>query len=268
MRSSVLSQQPGIVAGIEHDFVADRAQLPVERHFGFVDQIAAAHLDAVDTELRGDGVEQALAHERALVAPRRAIGRGRRLVGQPVMSGHLVVRDAIGPRQHAGGEVDDAGAVRAHIGALVVEEHVVDAEDVAVGIDRGADLVALLARMVGGDEMLVAVLDPLHRPTETHARRGRPARPRDKARRARRSRRRHGLRTDAATSAGGSRSWRSAPGCDAAPWRRRAAPACRGRHRSARWRRGSPAACRYGGRSRRRPRPRRGRTRNACSMSP
>ena len=39
-------------------------------------------------------------------------------------------------------------------------------EDVAVLVDRGAQLVALLARMVGGDEMLVPVLDPFDRPAE------------------------------------------------------------------------------------------------------
>ena len=33
-------------------------------------------------------------------------------------------------------------------------------------VDRGADAVDLVARMVGGDEMLAPVLDPLDRPAE------------------------------------------------------------------------------------------------------
>ena len=86
------------------------------------------------------------------------------------MPGSPISRHVIGPRQHAGGEVDDAGAVGAHIGALVVEEIIVDGEDVPVLVDRGAQLVALLARMIGGDEMLVAVLDPFDRPREPQRR--------------------------------------------------------------------------------------------------
>ena len=34
------------------------------------------------------------------------------------------------------------------------------------GVDRGADLVPLLARVIGGDQMLAPVLDPFHRPAE------------------------------------------------------------------------------------------------------
>ena len=60
--------------------------------------------------------------------------------------------------------------VGAHIGALVVPELVVEGEDAALGVECGADLVALLARMVGADEMLAAVLDPFHRAREPHRR--------------------------------------------------------------------------------------------------
>ena len=54
----------------------------------------------------------------------------------------------------------------AHIAALVVEEFVVDGENGALGIDRGADLVTLLARVIGCDQVLAPVLDPFHRPSE------------------------------------------------------------------------------------------------------
>ena len=54
----------------------------------------------------------------------------------------------------------------ADIGALVGEEDVVEGEDEAARVDRGADAVDLVARVVGGDEVLAAVLDPLHRPAE------------------------------------------------------------------------------------------------------
>ena len=72
-------------------------------------------------------------------------------------------RNAIGPRQHRGGEIGDGRRVRAHIAALIVENFVVDREDAALAIDRGAHVMLLLARMVGGDEMFAAVLDPFDR---------------------------------------------------------------------------------------------------------
>ena len=58
----------------------------------------------------------------------------------------------------------------ADIGALVVPERVLDAEQQAVRIDRRADAVALLARVVGGKQVLPAVLDPLDRPAEPQRR--------------------------------------------------------------------------------------------------
>ena len=136
------------------------------RHFGLGDEIAAADLDRIDAESRRDRVHQALAHERAFVAAGRAIGAARRLVGQADVADHAIGRHAIGAGQHGGGEIGHGRGVGAHIGALVVKELAVDGEQAAVGIDRGANAVVLLARMIGGDQMLAPVLDPFHRPAE------------------------------------------------------------------------------------------------------
>ncbi len=54
----------------------------------------------------------------------------------------------------------------AHVAALIVEEFVVDREEAAIAVDGGAQLVTLLARMIGRDQMLAPVLDPFHRPAE------------------------------------------------------------------------------------------------------
>ena len=83
--------------------------------------------------------------------------------------------------------------------------------------------------MIGRDQVLAPVLDPFHRPARAAARRGRPAHPRDRARRECRSRRRHGLRTDARSRDRGRACARWRRGSSAAPWRRREAPARRGR---------------------------------------
>ena len=112
----------------------------------------------------------------------------------------------------------------------------------------GAHLVMLVARMVGGDQMLAAVLDPFHRPVEPH----------------RRDADQHvlgiklaadaeaaadvGLEALTPTTAAGRAFARSAPCSGAPPWRRRAAPARRARRRSGRSRRASPTARRNAGR--------------------
>src|SRR5262245_9321092 len=49
------------------------------------------------------------------------------------------------------------------IGALVMKEGVVDRQDMAVAVDRRADVVALLARVIGRHQMLAPVLDPFDR---------------------------------------------------------------------------------------------------------
>ncbi len=54
----------------------------------------------------------------------------------------------------------------AHIGALVEIELVVERQDHAVGIDRHARMVALLARMVRRHQVLATVLDPFDRAAE------------------------------------------------------------------------------------------------------
>ncbi len=138
-------------------------------HRGALDQVASPQRDAVEAEPVGDRVHQALAHEGAFVAPGRAIGAGRRLVGQPDMAGRAIGGNLVGPGQHAGGQVGDRRGVGADIGALVDPELVVEPEHEAGRVDRGADAMELVARMVGGQQMLLAVLDPFDRPLQRSA---------------------------------------------------------------------------------------------------
>ena len=58
----------------------------------------------------------------------------------------------------------------AHVGALIVKYFILDRENAPVAIDGGADVMLLLARMVGGDQMLAAILDPLDRPPHAQRR--------------------------------------------------------------------------------------------------
>ena len=79
------------------------------------------------------------------------------------MADRAIGRHAIRARQDAAGHVHDARRMGADIGALVVKIAVVDGEDATLVVDRGADAMELLARMIGGDQMLAPVLDPFHR---------------------------------------------------------------------------------------------------------
>ena len=148
----------------------DRVDPAGKRHLFGRDQVAPPDLDRVGAEMRGDGVEQAFANEGSLEPAGRAIGRGRRLVGQPDMAARPEGGNPVGAGHHAGGHVRDADAVGADIGALVVEEIAVDTADGAVGVHGCANPVALFARMVGRLQVLPAVLDPLDRPAEAERR--------------------------------------------------------------------------------------------------
>src|SRR5581483_11435396 len=95
---------------------------------------------------------------------RRPIGTARRFVGQPDMSCRAVGGNAVRPGQHGGGEIGYGCRVRTHIATLVVKTFVIYGEDDAFAIDRRPHPVLLLPRMIGRNEMLAAVLDPLDRP--------------------------------------------------------------------------------------------------------
>ncbi len=56
----------------------------------------------------------------------------------------------------------------AHIGALVEVEYVLECQDLALGVECSAGVVALLARVIGSHQMLVSVLDPFDRPPQSH----------------------------------------------------------------------------------------------------
>ena len=138
----------------------------MKRHLRLRDEVNAPHLDRVLIESPRNLVDQPFADEGSLVASGRAVGTAGRLVGEADVAGDAVGRDDIRSWQHRRGEIRHGGRMGADIGALVGEEFVVKAQDEAAVVDRGADMVDLVSGMVGGDEMLAAVLDPLDRAAE------------------------------------------------------------------------------------------------------
>ena len=130
-------------------------------------EIAPPDFGAVDVEfMRGD-IEQPLHDEHAVLAAGAAIRRDDRQVGEDRGEGAVVVRHDIGPEQGALA-VDRHRQAVGIVGAGIVQEHVLDAEDAAVGGERHLGVVDLAALMGGGEEMLEPVLDPFDRPVELH----------------------------------------------------------------------------------------------------
>ncbi len=132
-------------------------------HLAFRDQVAAAKLDGIDTEIARGHVEQPLAEEIRLEPPRSAIGADRRLAGQHERDLHVDVRHAIGTRENLRGVARACRAVGADIGADVGPGVAAQPADGAVAVAGDLELAGDVAGMVGGEEMLAAVLDPLDR---------------------------------------------------------------------------------------------------------
>src|SRR5260221_5761063 len=153
-------EQQRVVAGVVGDFCAESVESERVRHGALTNEIALANLYGVDADLRGNRVHQPLADKGGFVGAGRAIRATGRFVCEANVADGTISRHAIRPWQHCGGEIRHSRGVRAHISAVVVKEFVFDSKDVALRIDRSADAMILLARMIGGDQMFAAVLYP------------------------------------------------------------------------------------------------------------
>ena len=110
----------GIIAAVELVLRLERRNRrhPIG-HLGGRNEIAAAELDPVEAKILRYHVEQALAEEIGLEAPRPAVGADGRFVGHPQRRGELDVGDAVRPRHELGDVARADGAVGAHIGAHI-----------------------------------------------------------------------------------------------------------------------------------------------------
>ena len=133
------------------------------RHLLVRDHVAQPHIGRIESEFAGDEVHCPLHRERGLRPSGAAIGSVRHLAGRDDarMDGEIV--ELVRPGQMHRGVVGDAGADRIP-GAAVGNEAVAECEQPAVVVEARLDIVDLVARMAGGHEMLVPVLDPPDRP--------------------------------------------------------------------------------------------------------
>ena len=134
------------------------------------DQIAPTHFDPGKTKFSGNCIHQLLADKIGLVAARGPISRGRCLVSKTEKSVHAKMGQSIWARKNAAGGIGNSRTVRPDIRSLVMEEVIVDGKQAAFRIDRGANSVPLLARMICGDHVFAPVLQPFYRASKPHRR--------------------------------------------------------------------------------------------------
>ncbi len=152
-----------IIAAVEAH-AADRR----ERHLFGAHQIEEPHVVGLMPGRPGDLVDQPLDHKARPRTADPAIRAERRLVRRHRMVFRAVVRDRVRPRQRA----------RHHPGFMIrplrpqpVSAGIdgdlgVNAEDMALPVGVGRDLVVVIAGMRRSQQMLVTVLDPAHRVIE------------------------------------------------------------------------------------------------------
>ena len=164
-------EQPLEATGEVAALVCDRRALGTEvvdeRHPVGGDQVPAPELHGIEPELGGEDVEQALADERRLGHPRPAIGADGRSVREHRVRGELERLPDVRPREVVPGQDRREDALRPHVRALVDPGRAAQREQAALGGRGDLDVVHLAARVVRRDEMLRAILDPLHRAAET-----------------------------------------------------------------------------------------------------
>ncbi len=132
-------------------------------HFFVLDQISPAHVGGIELEAVRDHVEQALAHEIRLVAPRTAVGADRRFVGEHAENVAAIVFYPKRPAQHGRSGDGRNTAVGARVTAHVEKNLGVHRHDRAIILDTDLYPVFLLARLIHGFEVFRAVFEPANR---------------------------------------------------------------------------------------------------------
>ena len=123
-------------------------------------KLACADLGPVAAQVGGDRVHGPLHRERPLGPAGAPVGGDDHGVGVQRAELDPVGARLVGADELGRGDDGDDDPVRG-VGAVVVEELDVQAEQAAVVVEADADVVALAALVGGGDEVLAAVLGPL-----------------------------------------------------------------------------------------------------------
>src|SRR5207237_8764706 len=110
--------------------------------------------------------EHAVARGIALEAARTSAGASRGPVGEQRVGLDMVIGTAVADREELGDVAPRYRAVGAEVGAHVDPDLAAQRNDGAVVLAQQLELAVHLARVVGGEQVLAPVLDPLHRAAE------------------------------------------------------------------------------------------------------
>ncbi len=152
--AAVIDDRLAVAIGQAHGDRASRSAWIMLRRLTSVGSRPSVVRDQVHGPLHGEG---------RLRPAGATIGRVRHLVGRHDARRRGEVRDLVGTGQMDGGVVGDArrrsdSTPRNRRGTSSRK-----ASDVAVGVEADLDLVQLVARMAGAQQMLLPLLDPAHR---------------------------------------------------------------------------------------------------------
>ncbi len=165
-----LLKQSRVVAGVVLQLAAVLEDQPlVVGELVGLDEVDRADLRAVLAEVRRDGIHRPLHHVAALRPAGPSVGGDHHGVGVERLEDDAVVVGLVGTEQLGRGDDRHDQAVR-DVGAVVVPELHVEAEQSTVVVEADLDVVHLPTFVGGGDEVLAPVLGELHRPAERPSR--------------------------------------------------------------------------------------------------
>jgi hypothetical protein len=155
---------PLVIAGVV--YIAERGAVRES-----ADQVAAAELDPVEFQSAGRVVDEALDHVGGVGPPGAAVGPHRHLVGPAPDDRHLGGGDVVATREQHRGGVRGNRRCRQQVRPEVSPQPGADPEHPPVAIESQLDLALDPPSLVGGEEVLEAVLHPLQRRPELDRRR-------------------------------------------------------------------------------------------------
>src|SRR5215510_1416671 len=156
-----------VIAGVV-DHKVERMRAIVIGHLFGTYEVASPHVGWVEIEPASHQIHHPLTHKISFVAPGAAIGSDRRLVGKNTENIAAVIFDPVWTAQDRRRGNGWSGAVGAGIRAHIEQNFRLHGDNSPVLFDADLDPMSLLSRLVGGLQMLRAILNPTNRPAESH----------------------------------------------------------------------------------------------------
>ena len=136
--------------------------LVIVRELLWADEVVATNRHAVNVQLFGSDVQQPLHHEDAVLATCAAVGCDDRLVGEDAGERGVVIGHDIGAEKGTLAADGNREPIR-RVGAGVMEEYVLHAQNCAIILEGYSGVVYLSPFLGRSVKVLLPILDPLER---------------------------------------------------------------------------------------------------------